>query len=116
MALVDALAARGDGSDGRVVMLASTIGPIDAGIVGALEDGFHRRGQPKAAAALARIAAPGAPFVTRGDRSGTHVKEEEIWLVSDEAQRIIQGFGVERYGAPLFFPNADAWRTKRPSG
>jgi hypothetical protein len=36
--------------------------------------------------------------------------------VSDEAQRIIQTFGVERYGAPLFFPNADAWRAKRPSG
>ena len=32
------------------------------------------------------------------------------WLVSDEAQRLIQGFGVDRYGEPLFFPNSDAWR------
>jgi hypothetical protein len=32
----------GEGSGGRVVMLASTIGPIDAGIVGALEDAFAR--------------------------------------------------------------------------
>jgi ABC-type tungstate transport system permease subunit len=28
------------------------------------------------------------------------------WLVSEEAQRIIQTFGVDRYGEPLFFPNA----------
>jgi tungstate transport system substrate-binding protein len=261
------LTVRGE-SSGRVVMLASTIGPIDAGIVGALEDAFTRRtgievrhagagtsaalemaktgsfdlvmaharaledkfvadgwgldrrdimyndfvilgppadpaairGERKAAAALARIATAKAPFVTRGDRSGTHVKEEEIWqkagitpgghwyerwerghtgnapttrhadarqayvlmdratyltlrneiglqvlvekdpdllnyiavirvnparlpkvnadgalrfadwLVSEEAQRIIQTFGVDRYGASLFFPNSDLWR------
>jgi tungstate transport system substrate-binding protein len=35
------------------------------------------RGEPRAAAALARIAA--TLFITRGDRSGTHVKELEIW-------------------------------------
>jgi tungstate transport system substrate-binding protein len=99
-------AGRGEGSGGRVVMLASTIGPIDAGIVRALEDTFVAdgwgidrrdvmyndfvilgppadpagiRGEPRAAAALARIAAARAPFVTRGDQSGTHVKEVEIW-------------------------------------
>jgi tungstate transport system substrate-binding protein len=38
------------------------------------------------------------------------------WLVSEEAQRIIQAFGVDRYGAPLFFPNSDLWRAKHPSG
>jgi tungstate transport system substrate-binding protein len=265
------VAGRGDGSGGRVVMLASTIGPIDAGIVGALEDAFQRatglevrhagagtgaalemaktgsfdlvmaharaledkfvadgwgidrrdvmyndfvilgppadpagiRGEHRAAAALARIAAARAPFVTRGDQSGTHVKEVEIWqksgvtpsgdwyerwergasgnapttrhadtrqayvlmdratyltlkneirlqvlvekdpdllnyiavirvsparlpkvnaegarrfadwLVSEEAQRLIQAFGVERYGESLFFPNSDLWRTTR---
>jgi tungstate transport system substrate-binding protein len=36
------------------------------------------------------------------------------WLVSDEAQRLIQSFGVDRYGASLFFPNSDQWRAKRP--
>lgn len=131
----------------RLVMMASTIGPIDAGIVGALEDAFRRRtgievrhagagtgaalemaktgsfdlvmvharaledrfvadgfgvdrrdvmyndfvilgpaadpagtrSEKSATAALARIAAARAPFVTRGDRSGTHVKETELW-------------------------------------
>jgi len=28
------------------------------------------------------------------------------WLVGDEAQGIIKAFGVDKYGEPLFFPNA----------
>jgi tungstate transport system substrate-binding protein len=131
----------------RVVMLASTIGPIDAGIVDALEDAFLRRtgitvrhvgagtgaalqmattgsfdvvmaharaledkfvadgfgvdrrdvryndfvvlgpagdpagirGETRAAEAFRKIAQRQAPFITRGDQSGTHVKEMEIW-------------------------------------
>ena len=258
----------------RLVLMASTIGPIDAGIVTALEDTFRKRtgievrhggagtgaalemaktgsfdlvmvharrledqfvaegfgidrrdvmyndfvilgpasdpaairGERSAAAAFARIAAAGALFVTRGDQSGTHVKEMEIWekagikpagpwyvtfergaagnapttryaderqayvlmdratvltlkkdlrlqvlmekdedllnyiavirvnparfnrvnalgaqafvdwLVSDEAQRLIQSFGVDRYGEPLFFPNSEEWRRRHRSG
>jgi tungstate transport system substrate-binding protein len=129
------------------IMLASTIGPIDAGIVGALEDAFTKktgiavehtgagtgkaiqmaetgkydlllvhakaleekfvadgfgtkrydlmyndfvilgpasdpakiRGMKDAAAALKAIAQAQASFVTRGDKSGTHVKELEVW-------------------------------------
>jgi tungstate transport system substrate-binding protein len=38
------------------------------------------------------------------------------WLVSDEAQQLIKTFGVDRYGEALFFPNADAWRKKPPTG
>ena len=131
----------------RRIMLASTIGPIDAGIVGALEaaftkktgiavehkgagtgqalkmaetggydlvlvharaleekfvaDGFGTkrydlmyndlvilgpandpagiRGEKDAAIALQKIAQARSAFVTRGDRSGTHVKELEVW-------------------------------------
>jgi tungstate transport system substrate-binding protein len=175
-------------------------------ILGPPADPAAIRGERKAAATLARIATAKAPFVTRGDKSGTHVKEEEIWqkagiapgghwyerwerghtgnapttrhadarqayvlmdratyltlrneiglqvlvekdpdllnyiavirvnparlpkvnadgalrfadwLVSEEAQRIIQTFGVDRYGAPQFFPNSDLWRAKHPSG
>jgi tungstate transport system substrate-binding protein len=265
---------RAAGDRPQVVMLASTIGPIDAGIVGALEDAFQRRsgievrhvgagtgaaldmaktgsfdlvmaharaledkfvadgfgvdrrdvmyndfvvlgppsdparirGEPRAAEAFRKIAAAHALFVARGDRSGTHVKEMEIWqkagltpsgswyvvwergatgnapttryaderqayvlmdratyltlkreiklqvlvekdtdllnyiavirvnparfpkvnadgarrfadwLVSDEAQQLIKTFGVDRYGEPLFFPSADAWRKKPPTG
>jgi tungstate transport system substrate-binding protein len=170
----------------RIVMMASTIGPIDAGIVAALEDAFFRRtgivvrhagagtgaalemaktgsfdlvmvharaledkfvadgfgidrrdvmyndfvilgppsdpagirGQRGATAALRKIAAAQAAFVTRGDNSGTHVKESSFadWLVSDEAQDIIKQFGVDRYGAALFFPNSDQWRQKHRRG
>ncbi|MEA5075920.1 MAG: substrate-binding domain-containing protein, partial [Coriobacteriia bacterium] len=28
------------------------------------------------------------------------------WIVSDEAQKVIGEYGVEEFGAPLFFPNA----------
>lgn len=272
--LAAALAGPGSAAgEARVVMMASTIGPIDAGIVAALEEAYFRRtgvvvrhagagtgaalemaksgsfdlvmvharaledrfvadgfgvdrrdvmyndfvvlgpaadparvrGERRAVDALRRIAAAGAPFLTRGDRSGTHVKEVELWqaagitpagawyvtsdrgaagnaattrdaegrqayvlmdratyltlkkeitlqvlverdpallnyiaviridpvrlpgvnaegarafqdwLVSDEAQRIIQAFEVDRYGEPLFFPNSDDWR-KRHGG
>jgi tungstate transport system substrate-binding protein len=129
------------------IMLASTIGPIDAGILGAIEEAFTKktgiavehtgagtgkaiqlaetgkydlllvhakaleekfvadgfgtkrydlmyndfvvlgpgsdpariRGMKDAAAALKAIAQAQASFVTRGDKSGTHVKELEVW-------------------------------------
>ncbi len=129
------------------ILMASTIGPIDAGIVGALEDQYEKetgvrvrhvgagtgaalkigeqctvdlvmvhakaleekfvangygtariplmyndfvivgpaadpagiKGMKSALEALKTIAAKGAPFVTRGDKSGTHVAELELW-------------------------------------
>ncbi len=33
--------------------------------------------------ALQRIAAAGHPFISRGDRSGTHMKEQELWRETD---------------------------------
>lgn len=131
----------------RKIMLASTIGPIDAGIVGALETAFTKktgitvehkgagtgqalkmaetgkydlvlvhakaleekcvadgygskrydlmyndfvilgpandpagiRGEKNASAAVSKIAQAQSVFVTRGDKSGTHVKELEVW-------------------------------------
>ncbi|MBI4766058.1 MAG: substrate-binding domain-containing protein [Deltaproteobacteria bacterium] len=127
--------------------MASTIGPIDAGIVGVLEDAFEKetgirvrhvgagtgaalkigqqgnvdlvmvhaksleekyikdgfgtkrlplmyndfvilgpaadpagiKGLKSAAEALKTIAAKGVPFISRGDKSGTHVAEMELW-------------------------------------
>ena len=132
---------------GRFVLLASTIGPIDAGIVGALEDGFEKetgirvrhvgagtgaalkmaeggqfdlvlahakaleekfvqggfgtqriplmyndfvimgpaadpagiKGMKTAAEALKTIAAKRVTFISRGDQSGTHVAEMDLW-------------------------------------
>jgi ABC-type tungstate transport system permease subunit len=87
-------------------------------ILGPPSDPAGIRGQRGATAALRKIAAAQAAFVTRGDNSGTHVKESSFadWLVSDEAQDIIKQFGVDRYGAALFFPNSDQWRQKHPRG
>jgi tungstate transport system substrate-binding protein len=136
-------AAEGD----QLVLLASTIGPIDAGIVTVLEDTFEKdtgirvrhvgagtgaalkiaekgtvdlvmvhaksleekfiqngfgtkripfmyndfvilgpvadpagiKGLKSAAEALTMIAAKGVPFISRGDKSGTHVAEMELW-------------------------------------
>jgi len=137
----------GPPQDNQFVLLASTIGPIDAGIVGALEDGFEKetgirvrhvgagtgaalkmaekgqfdlvlahaksleekfvqggfgteriplmyndfvivgpagdpagiRGMKTAAQALQTIAAKKTTFISRGDKSGTHVSEMELW-------------------------------------
>jgi tungstate transport system substrate-binding protein len=261
----------GDSREGRFVLLASTIGPIDAGIVGALEEGFEKetgirvrhvgagtgaalkmaekgqfdlvlahaksleekfvqggfgteriplmyndfvivgpaadpagiKGMKTAAEALRTIAARKATFITRGDKSGTHVAELDLWkgagvqpvgiwyvvyekgstgnvptllytdekqaytvidratylsvrnrikaailvendeamlnfmslipvnpvkfprvnaaaamqfiqwmTAADKGQLIIRDFGKDKYGAPMFFPNSDAWRKK----
>lgn len=48
-------------------------------IVGPAEDPAGVRGAPSAAAALRRIAAAGAPFISRADDSGTHRRERELW-------------------------------------
>ena len=43
------------------------------------------RGMRAAPAALARIAAAHAPFVSRGDDSGTHIRERDLWRRSGVA-------------------------------
>jgi tungstate transport system substrate-binding protein len=37
------------------------------------------------------------------------------WLVSEEAQRLIESFEKQRYGESLFFPNSDEWRQRHPA-
>ncbi len=145
-ALVFPALAFAQGAD-KFVLMASTIGPVDAGIVGALEDQFEKdtgitvrhvsagtgealkmaekggidlvivharaleekfvkdgfgteriplmyndfvivgpaadpagiKGMKSATEALKMIAAKGVPFVSRGDKSGTHVAEMALW-------------------------------------
>ncbi|MGE3267828.1 MAG: substrate-binding domain-containing protein [Chloroflexota bacterium] len=48
-------------------------------IVGPAEDPAGIRGLSSAIEAFARLAQVGAPFLTRGDLSGTHVKELDVW-------------------------------------
>ena len=54
------------------------------------------RGMQDAAAALQKIASSSAPFISRGDDSGTHTKEQELWKITDlkvvqQTQSIIKG-------------------------
>ena len=51
-------------------------------IVGPPNDPAGIKGLPTAAAAMKKIADAKAPFVSRGDDSGTHTKEQELWAAS----------------------------------
>ena len=48
-------------------------------ILGPADDPAGVKGMTDAAAALKKIAAAGRPFVSRGDDSGTHTKEQQLW-------------------------------------
>lgn len=69
--------AAGGGVDRRLVMHNDFV------IVGPAADPAGIRGAAKAADALAKIAATGATFVSRADKSGTHSKELAIWAAAN---------------------------------
>jgi len=72
----DAFMANGDGSRREDVMYNDFI------IVGPESDPAGIAGMTDAAAAFTQIAEAQAPFVSRGDDSGTHTKEKAIWAVA----------------------------------
>jgi tungstate transport system substrate-binding protein len=65
--------ANGFGVDRRDVMYNDFI------VAGPVSDSAKIKGEKEVTAAFAKIAAAGVTFVSRGDESGTHVKEKEIW-------------------------------------
>jgi len=67
---------KGFGTDRREVMHNDFV------LVGPTEDPAGVRGMADAAGALARIAASAKPFISRGDESGTHEKEKELWAAA----------------------------------
>jgi tungstate transport system substrate-binding protein len=48
-------------------------------IIGPEDDGARIRGEKSALAAFRKIAAAGSRFVSRGDKSGTHLLEQSLW-------------------------------------
>jgi tungstate transport system substrate-binding protein len=52
-------------------------------IVGPGADPAGLRGMTDAVVAMRRLAARAAPFVSRGDRSGTHLLERKLWRVAN---------------------------------
>lgn len=73
----DEFVANGYGVNRRDVMQNDFI------ILGPDSDPAGIRGGKDAAAALADIAATGSNFVSRGDDSGTHVKEKSLWRAAN---------------------------------
>ncbi len=83
--------ASGAGIDRRLVMYNDFV------VVGPAEDPAGIRGTPDALAALRRIAAWGAAFISRGDGSGTQQLELRLWREAGIAPRG-QGWYVESGG------------------
>ncbi len=77
----DAFMAAGFGVNRRDVMHNDFI------ILGPAKDPAGIRGMKSAADAFRRIAAAQADFVSRGDQSGTHVKELDLWKQTDLVPR-----------------------------
>jgi tungstate transport system substrate-binding protein len=75
-ALEDKFVAEGYGVNRRDVMHNDFV------IIGPAADPAGIRGMKDAAAALRRLAERRAAFVSRGDNSGTHVKEKELWAAA----------------------------------
>lgn len=55
--------------------------------------------------------------ITVNPNKGSHIKAELAnrfvdWIVSLPAQELISQFGVDKFGAPLFTPDSEAWRAK----
>lgn len=71
--LEDAFIAAGYGMDRRDVMYNDFV------ILGPAEDPAGIKGMKDASEAFAHLAKAKAAFVTRGDNSGTHVKEMQVW-------------------------------------
>ncbi len=74
--LEDAFCAAGFGVDRRDVMYNDFV------ILGPANDPAGIKGMKKVTEAVKKIADAGVPFVSRGDKSGTHVKEMEIWAAA----------------------------------
>lgn len=82
-------------------------------IIGSPEDAAGITGMKDAAAALNKVAAAKAPFISRGDDSGTHTKEQALWaatglkLVDQKLTIVKKG---EKTDISIKRPeNSDAW-------
>ncbi len=91
----EAFVAAGFGVERRDVMYNDFV------LIGPAADPAGIRGMADAAAALARIAAAGAPFASRGDDSGTHKAELALWEKADVDQRAASGTWYRELGAGM---------------
>lgn len=93
-ALEEAFVAEGYGA-GRHPLMSN-----DFLLLGPATDPAGVAGCREAAAAFARLAATGSPFLSRGDRSGTHLKELDLWAAAGVAPAAPSGwYRVSERGA-----------------
>lgn len=82
-------------------------------VLGSQDDPAGIRGMQKASEALKRIAAKGALFISRGDDSGTHTKEQELWKTTGldlEVQKsTIFKKGKKRAVSFIYPKGSDKW-------
>jgi tungstate transport system substrate-binding protein len=67
-------------------------------LVGPPDDPAHVRNSPDAATAMRRIASAGVLFVSRGDGSGTHERERQLWVLAGirpvQSRLVVAGTGM----------------------
>ncbi len=67
-------------------------------VIGAAKDAAGIKGMKDAAAALKKIAATKQPFISRGDDSGTHTKEQALWKATG-LELVNQDLTITKKGA-----------------
>ncbi|OGG52136.1 MAG: tungstate ABC transporter [Candidatus Handelsmanbacteria bacterium RIFCSPLOWO2_12_FULL_64_10] len=109
----DQFVADGHGINRRDVMYNDFI------LVGPRSDAGGASGAATAKDAFAKIAARRAPFVSRGDDSGTHAREREIWASAGIAPSVGAGWYLsigQGMGETLLFANEKAAYTLTDRG
>ncbi len=61
-------------------------------LVGPKDDPAGVKNSPNLTTAMKRIAESGAPFVSRGDNSGTHIKELHLWEVAGVNPKALKSY------------------------
>ena len=86
----DKFIARGYGVMRRDVMYNDFV------LIGPADDPAGIRGMKTPAEALSRIAGSKAPFISRGDGSGTHIREQDLWRATGMQ---LQSESIARFAA-----------------
>jgi tungstate transport system substrate-binding protein len=91
----EAFLAAGHGTHRREIMYNDFV------LIGPKDDPANIAQAKTAAAALALIAGAGAPFVSRGDDSGTHKKEQSLWASAGFDSGALRGGWYRAAGAGM---------------
>ena len=74
-------------------------------IVGSAADPAGIKGMTDVAAALGKVAEAGSAFISRGDDSGTHIKEQGLWQASGVL--LVEATSIKRAGGTFAKPDGE---------